>query len=106
MEWKLGTELEPSEQRKALARFVYRMTFENIAERPSMADHMWDNGYRMSIISDAQWLASTDFEVDRKGKLSERHNAHCMHSNRYRTVLSTVEESRASAREVTKHAAP
>lgn len=98
MEWKLGTELAPEEQRKALARYVYRMTFENIKARPAMAAYMWENHYRMSIISDAQWLASTDFPVDKRGRLSERYDAHCMHwESRFRIVLSTVAESRASA---------
>lgn len=57
----LGTQLAPAVQARALAAYPYRMTHESIRRWPGTADHMRQGGYRMSIISDQEWLASTWF---------------------------------------------
>ena len=69
---KLGTELAPQQQREVLARYCHRMTHENIKQRPDFARYMTRNGYRMPIISDAEWLACTRFKVRNNGELDRR----------------------------------
>lgn len=70
--WKLGTELSAPAQRDALSRFVHRMTHENVNARPEMAAMMYRGGYRLSLISDAEWLGCTRFAVTKAGKLDGR----------------------------------
>ena len=80
----LGTELSPSAKTEALERYVYRMTFESVKLWPHIAKQMTNGGYRMTLITDAQWLASTRFAVTRDGNLNKRQR-YCEHdSNMFR----------------------
>lgn len=81
-----GSELDYSVRREVLARFCNRMTVENIARYPYLKSMM--DGYRMPIITDAQWLAHTQFAVTKTGKLDKREK-HCM------TLFSEIPEGKA-----------
>ena len=83
----LGTQLAPAVQARALAAYPYRMTHESIRRWPGIADHMRQGGYRMSIISDQEWLASTWFTVRKDGNLSARSH-YCEHDHtKFRNIL-------------------
>ena len=83
----LGTQLAPAVQARALAAYPYRMTHESIRHRPGIADHMRQGGYRMSIISDQEWLASTWFTVREDGSLLSL-SLHCEHDHtQFRNIL-------------------
>lgn len=76
IEWKLGTELSEATQRACLATFVHRATVENFAARPKVAEHAYASGFRMTLLSDAEWLACSRFAVTKYGRLDARVN-HC-----------------------------
>lgn len=52
------------------------MTFENCQQHPQYARMLHAHGYSLPIISDAQWLASTEFSVTKSGRL-DRRIKHC-----------------------------
>lgn len=72
MTWKLGTELNPADRARVLASYVYRMTHESLARYPEAGRRMRTGGYRMPILTDAEWLARTRFAVRRDGRLDAR----------------------------------
>ena len=65
-----GTDLKPEARRQVLDRFVYRMTNESIARWPEAARQMRVGGFRMPILTDAEWLARTEFATRKDGLLS------------------------------------
>ena len=83
----LGTQLAPAVQARVLAAYPYRMTHESIRHQPGVADLRRQGEYRMSIISDQQWLASTWFTVRKDGNLSAR-SRYCEHDHtKFRNIL-------------------
>lgn len=64
-----GNQLSAEDCKHVLAGYVYRKTFENVKAHPAAVAK---TGNTLPLISDAQWLAITDFEVTAKGRLSLR----------------------------------
>lgn len=71
----LGSQLSPSQQSEALARFVHRFTGNH---RPAWSREKRPDGtaYPVQFADDSDWLAHTRFHVTKAGRLSNRHN-HC-----------------------------
>lgn len=69
--FKMGNELAPHVQRKALAQFVHRFTRDHV---PTWACDPMSNGqpYPVQFDSDADWLANTEFQVTKSGELDKR----------------------------------
>jgi hypothetical protein len=65
----LGSQLEQSEQSKALACFVHRFTAEHV---PQWVQHS-NKKPICYFASDADWLNHTLFWIRNDGKLSEKH---------------------------------
>ena len=83
----LGTQLAPAGQARVLAAYPYRMTHESIRRWPGTAKIMRQGGYRMSIISDQEWLASTWFTVRENGNLLAC-STYCEHDHtKFRNIL-------------------
>lgn len=76
MGWIRGDMLTDEQTRAVLNRFAHRMTYENAKARPGHVSFMRRGGYRLPLVSDAEWLADHCFYVTRRGELSERH-VHC-----------------------------
>lgn len=75
MELVNGNKLPFALQEEVKRKFPYRLTTENGYPEKNPC------GARVKPISDAEWLARTDFYVTNKGALSNRHN-HC-HTSYY-----------------------
>lgn len=71
----LGTQLHPADRDYVLSAYTYRGTVENFGRNPAQAKRMRDGGFRMPLISDAEWLASTRFAVKKDGRLDHRVNS-------------------------------
>ena len=71
--WTRGDKLPERLRAAVLRQYVYRMTVESVRERPDVADYMRRGGYRLPIITDAQWLENKAFYVTKRGELSARH---------------------------------
>lgn len=86
-----GDKLKPNAKREALAMFVHRWTHENAAQtyhgecpachQSKLPDGTYGNGtltreqwhkHHLPLISDAEWLARTDFAVTKDGDLDKR----------------------------------
>jgi hypothetical protein len=67
-----GSQLGPVARADALARYVHRMTVENQVERPAVVQFQLDRGYRLRLLTDAEWLACTSFAVRADGGLDNR----------------------------------
>lgn len=74
--WLKGSELNSAQQAEVKRRFIYRFTREHIPGWVSNNPHFV---YAMQFDSDADWLAHTDFAVNKDGSLNNRHS-YC-HSN-------------------------
>jgi hypothetical protein len=72
MKWIRGDRLNPATRSDVLRRFIYRMTAESIAQYPDIAARMRIGGYRMPILSDADWLKTKAFAVKANGTLDNR----------------------------------
>ena len=83
MMWVRGTELSPEDRRTVLASFTYRMTVESVRQHPRATAQAKAGGYRLPLITDAVWLAHTDFAVTMSGRLDgrvrrcEHHDSEC-----------------------------
>lgn len=77
--WVQGSKLPANVQREILNRYPYRMTHESIARWPSAAATMRAGGFRLAVLSDAEWLASTRFAITKHGTL-DRRVTHCFSS--------------------------
>jgi hypothetical protein len=82
----LGSKLPLRLQEQVLNAFLYRMTNESVKRWPATSQRMLEGGFRLTLISDAQWLASTYFAVTKRGTLARNYN-HCEHdAYKFRTV--------------------
>jgi hypothetical protein len=80
MKTLLGTQLDPAEQRRALARYVHRFTCDHVPQwARNYGDAIRPKYLKVQFASDADWLANTRFHVTKDGKLSRRHS-HCVSS--------------------------
>lgn len=70
MNEKLGTELHPDDQRAVLDAYPYRMTHESVKRWPQAKAQMIQGGYRLPLVSDAEWLGLTYFAVTKAGRLN------------------------------------
>lgn len=72
--WKLGSELDYTDQRHVLAAYVHRFTRQH---RPQWANKPWKDGqpYPLQFDSDADWLAHTRFAVRVNGRLDMRNHS-------------------------------
>lgn len=61
-----GSELLPLDQSHALSRFVHRFTREHVPAWTQRADC---RSCPVQFASDADWLANTEFAIDRHGAL-------------------------------------
>lgn len=100
--WKLGSELNSSAQAEAKARFVHRWTHENARQTyggcpgceqatqggriitggaPGIPLKEWTreewHAYHVPLMTDEQWLANTQFAVNKDGSLNARID-HCI----------------------------
>lgn len=68
---KRGTELCREDQKAVLAAYVHRFTKEH---KPAWARKPRPDGtaYAVQFASDTDWLAHTDFEVTKSGRLDNR----------------------------------
>lgn len=88
---RIGTLLHPSDRSHVLSSFIYRMTHESVKRWPEATMQMRDGGFRMSLISDEEWLASTRFAIRRDGRLDER-SKRCEHDHsKFRDLLRAPE---------------
>jgi hypothetical protein len=71
MNYMIGSKMSAATQRDALARYVHRMTVENRREHPNAVEYQLRNGYRLRLLTDAEWLACTSFAVRNDGRLSD-----------------------------------
>ena len=69
--WIKGSELTPTQQRQALARFVHRFTADHV---PQWAGERRPDGtrYMVQFADDADWLAHTEFAMTAAGRFDER----------------------------------
>ena len=70
MNWVVGTDLPHDIKQQVLRSYVYRMTVDAVATCPQQAQCKTQGGYRMPIITDAEWLADALFPITSKGKLA------------------------------------
>ncbi len=80
-----GLLLHPVDRKYVLNAYVHRMTVENARRHREYAYGQLRGGFRMSVLTDEQWLASTLFVTRKDGRLDTR-----VHSceNNHREVLS------------------
>jgi hypothetical protein len=73
--WIIGSHLSPAQQNKARSIFVNRFTRQH---RPNWAQKPRDDGqpYKPHFKDDADWLANTEFAVNKDGTLDQR-VGHC-----------------------------
>jgi len=64
-----GNELNAADRAHVLQMFIYRQTVENNERNPAAVKHA---GGSLPLITDEQWLAITDFEVTKAGRLDKR----------------------------------
>lgn len=70
--WTPGLKLSQEAKTQALARYVHRCTIENFRAHPSVKAMMERGGYRLRVLTDAEWLACTQFPTRADGRLDER----------------------------------
>lgn len=85
----LGTALSAAQQAHVLNAYLYRMTHESVRRWPTAAKQMRDGGFRLSLITDREWLAHTRFKITNTGKLDGR-TRHCEHDHSCREVLQSA----------------
>jgi hypothetical protein len=78
--WTPGPKLTPKAREQAFARYVHRCTVENFQRHPSIAQVMRKGGYRLRVLTDAEWLANTQFPTRADGELDNRVK-HCWHTH-------------------------
>lgn len=84
----LGNVLYPPLRTEVLNAFPYRMTVESAKRWPATTQRMREGGFRLTLITDEQWLASTYFAITKRGKLARNFN-HCEHdAYKFRTVIA------------------
>lgn len=75
--YRRGALLTQTDQHEVLRAYVHRCTVENFRERPDVAARAYASGFRMRLMTDAEWLRATDFAVRKDGRLDRRAN-HCL----------------------------
>lgn len=75
-----GDRLHPADRAHVLDAYPYRMTAESCRRWPAIADLMRRGGFRLPIISDEEWLRTTEFRIRKDGRLDQR-SKYC-HSHR------------------------
>lgn len=84
----LGSLLHPVDREAVLNRYPYRMTVESVAQWPASSAIMWGGGFKFSLITDEQWLASTTFAVRKSDRRLDEREAYCRHNDsKYRVTL-------------------
>lgn len=91
-----GNQLNESDKAHVLSAYVYRKTVENMARN---AAAVRTAGNRLPPITDAQWLAITDFAVTQSGRLDKR-SRHCMTHDCEIPERKAIIEALASSRAV------
>ena len=72
MKYRRGSLLTTEDRIYVLAAYVHRCTVENFARRPDVAKRAYAGGFRMRLLTDAEWLDATDFAVRKDGHLDGR----------------------------------
>lgn len=70
--WTPGNQLSAHTRADVLRRYVHRCTTENFRQHPSVKAMMERGGYRLRILSDAEWLECTQFPLRADGAIDER----------------------------------
>lgn len=83
----LGSLLHPADKEHVLNAFHYRMTYESVARFPSATI----KDYRLTLISDAEWLSSTTFRVRKSDRRLHLGLKYCYHDpDKFRTRKENV----------------
>lgn len=84
----LGSLLHSGDKETVLNSFTNRMTHESVKRWPEASKRMLAGGFRMSLISDAEWLSSTTFAVRKTDRRLDEKSTYCEHdAYKFRTVL-------------------